>query len=96
MRLEFDWDQWNIQKNELKHGISKLEAESLFFDEHLVLFPDKVHSTGTEKRYIVYAASITNRVLMCAFTLRGKKIRIISVRQSSKKERDIYEEEKRK
>lgn len=30
MKLEFDWDQWNIQKNELKHGVSKLEAESVF------------------------------------------------------------------
>jgi uncharacterized DUF497 family protein len=28
--LQFDWDQWNIQKNEEKHGISRLEAESIF------------------------------------------------------------------
>lgn len=31
MQLKFDWDQWNVQKNESKHGISRLEAESLFF-----------------------------------------------------------------
>ena len=28
--LQFDWDQWNIQKNEEKHGVSALEAESVF------------------------------------------------------------------
>jgi hypothetical protein len=24
--IVFDWDQWNVQKNELKHGVSRLEA----------------------------------------------------------------------
>ena len=38
MVLEFDWDQWNIQKNELKHGVSKLEAESLFYNEDFILY----------------------------------------------------------
>jgi len=28
--IEFDWDQWNVQKNETKHGVSRLEAESAF------------------------------------------------------------------
>ncbi len=95
MVLEFDWDQWNIQKNESKHGISKLEAESLFYDRNLSLFPDTHHSTSKEMRYIAYAATFAQRVLMCAFTLRGAKIRLISVRQASKKERAVYEEEKR-
>ncbi len=95
MTLEFDWDQWNIQKNESKHGISTLEAESLFYDENLILFPDIRHSTPKETRYIAYATSYTQRVLMCAFTIRKKNIRIISVRAASKKERNIYEEEKR-
>ena len=94
--LEFDWDQWNVQKNESKHGVSKLEAESLFYDEDLILFPDVRHSSAKETRYIAYATSYAQRVLMCAFTIRSKKIRIISVRGSSKKERTVYEEEKRK
>ena len=38
--LAFDWDQWNIQKNEKKHGISSLEAESVFFDKKLKIFKD--------------------------------------------------------
>lgn len=96
MVLQFEWDQWNIQKNDSKHGVSKLEAESLFYDEDLVLFRDIRHSTAQEARYIAYARSYTQRVLMCAFTFRSKKIRIISVRTSSKKERSVYEEEKRK
>lgn len=96
MILEFEWDQWNIQKNELKHGVSKLEAESLFYDENFIVFHDIRHSTPKETRYIAYGTSHTQRVLMCAFTIRSNKVRIISVRTASKKERTFYEKEKRK
>lgn len=41
--IEFDWDQWNIQKNEEKHGISTLEAESTFFDKKLKLYLRERH-----------------------------------------------------
>ncbi|MCF8242262.1 MAG: BrnT family toxin [Melioribacteraceae bacterium] len=96
MKIEFDWDQWNVQKNEIKHGVSRLESESIFFDEHFVFFKDLKHSTKTEIRWIGYGQSILKRVLMTAFTIRKNKIRIISSRQASKKERKIYEEEKSK
>lgn len=95
MKLVFDWDQWNIQKNEAKHGVSKLEAESIFYDEDFVIYRDIIHSLK-EKRYISYGVSIQRRVLMCAFTIRNKKIRIISCRPASKRERGIYAKEKTK
>jgi len=95
MKLVFDWDQWNVQKNEVKHGVSKLEAESIFYDEDVVIYRDIIHSIN-EQRYISYGTSIQERVLMCAFTLRRKKIRIISCRPASKKERGIYVKEKNK
>lgn len=89
--LRFDWDQWNIQKNELKHGVSKVEAESAFFDANYKLFDDLKHSTSTEKRYILFGRSIENRILMVGFTLRGAEVRIITARPASRKERGIYE-----
>jgi hypothetical protein len=92
--LSFDWDQWNIQKNEIKHGISRLEAESAFFDGEAVIFSDTRHSTTKEKRWIFYGKSIYHNVLMVAFTVRAGKIRIISARKASRKERETYEERK--
>ena len=90
--MEFDWDQWNVQKNELKHGVSQLEAESIFFDKHLILFEDISHSTTIETRWIGFGTSHLHRVMMVAFTIRHpSKIRIISARQASRKERKIYE-----
>jgi uncharacterized DUF497 family protein len=89
--LKFDWDQWNIQKNEVKHGVSRLEAESVFFDADLKIFSDIKHSTKVELRYLVYGRSLENRVLMIGFTLRLGLVRIITARQASKKERGVYE-----
>ncbi|MBI5747217.1 MAG: BrnT family toxin [Nitrospirae bacterium] len=92
--ITFDWDQWNIQKNETKHGISSLEAESTFYDKNLVIFKDIKHSTN-EDRLIAYGKSAYNNIIMIAFTIRNEKIRIISARKASKKEKDIYEEKKK-
>jgi hypothetical protein len=88
--LKFDWDQWNIQKNEKKHGVSTLEAESVFFDTHYKLFSDEAHSTTKESRYILFGKSLENRILMVGFTMRAMKVRIITARTASKKERIIY------
>ena len=89
--LEFEWDQWNVQKNEEKHGVSPLEAESAFYDPAYKLFEDQSHSRSSEKRYILYGRSIENRVLMVGFTLRDKRVRVITARPASRKERRIHE-----
>ena len=92
--LIFDWDQWNLQKNEVKHGVSRLEAESAFFDESYKLFRDVKHSTKSEEPLILLGASLERRVLMVGFTLRSGKVRIITARPASKKERLVYEAKK--
>lgn len=89
--IEFDWDLWNIQKNEIKHGVSRLEAESAFFDPAYKIFADEFHSTPREQRYILYGRSLENRILMIGFTIRNPKVRIITARAASKKERAVYE-----
>lgn len=91
--LCFDWDQWNIQKNEVKHGVSVLEAESCFYDARVRIYEDLKHSVPAEKRYILYAKSLESRILMIGFTIRQGKIRIITARPASSKERKIYEKE---
>ncbi len=88
--LNFDWDEWNNNKNEEKHGVSRFEAESVFFDSQIVIFEDLKHSE-IEKRYIAYGNSHENRILIVGFTIRRIKIRIITARPASKKERSVYE-----
>jgi uncharacterized DUF497 family protein len=88
--IEFEWDRWNIQKNEFKHGVSRLEAETAFYDPGYKLYRDTKHSTPAEGRYILYGRSIENRVLMVGFTMRGFCFRVITARPASRKEREIY------
>jgi uncharacterized DUF497 family protein len=91
--IVFEWDQWNVQKNEDKHGVSRLEAESAFYDPSHRLFEDLQHSSPRETRYILYGRSLEARVLMVGFTRRGRKVRVITARAASRKERLIYEAE---
>jgi hypothetical protein len=87
--VEFEWDKGNSEKNLNKHNVSDKEAEEVFDAETKFLFLDELHSL-TEKRYMIWGVSKNGRNLTVFFTARGTKIRIISARDMSKKERSEY------
>jgi uncharacterized DUF497 family protein len=63
----------------------------VFFNLPLLLQSDDAHSQK-EPRYYVLGHTIAGRRLFIAFTIREDKIRVISARDMSKKERKIYEQ----
>src|SRR5579863_2012151 len=85
----FDWDEGNKQKNWDKHQVDYTECEQVFFNKLLLIGEDTEHSLQ-EQRYYVLGQSDTGRTLFLVFTVRNNKIRIISARDQSKKERIIY------
>lgn len=87
--LEFDWDEGNIEKNKSKHHVEPEEAEAIFYNKH-VFFYDEKHSQ-TEDRYLIYGETNEGRLLAAVFTVRRKKVRVVSVRDQNKKERKVYE-----
>jgi uncharacterized DUF497 family protein len=87
----FEWDDGNTAKNVLGHGVSQAEAEEMFFHTPLFFFDDPGHS-DVEARLIALGSTSSGRLLMASFTLRGKRIRIISVRDMSRKERRAYDQ----
>ncbi|MBF0553110.1 MAG: BrnT family toxin [Nitrospirae bacterium] len=87
----FEWDAGNKDKNQLKHNVHWLECEEVFFNWPLIVKQDTLHSKA-ESRYAALGKTVRNRLLVIVFTIRDKKIRIISARDMSKKERNIYEE----
>lgn len=91
--LGFDWDEGNARKNE-KHGVSKAEAEQIFFNSPLLLLSDKKHSKE-EIRHHALGKTDEGRLLHISFTLRkaGSLIRVISARNMHRKERVIYEQD---
>ena len=86
--IDFEWDQFNTTKIRLKHGITTQEAEQAFFNQNLVFF-DASHSS-LEQRYKLLGITNRQKVLLVVFTVRGKKIRVISARSANKKERTYY------
>lgn len=91
----FDWDAGNANKSRLKHGVTVAECEDLFFNEPLLVMRDIFHSK-TESRFIPLGPTEAGRRLFTAFTLRGKRVRVISARVMSRKERAIYEKAEEK
>jgi uncharacterized protein len=85
----FDWDEGNKQKNWEKHLVDFRECEEVFFNQPLLINEDTKHSSQ-EKRFYVLGRSDIGRTLFLVFTLRNNKIRVISARDQSKKERKIY------
>lgn len=87
----FEWDKGNIAKNWERHGVTHLECEEVFFNNPLMVKNDVTHST-TELRHYVLGKTNGHRLLFLVFTIRNNKIRVISARDMSKKERKIYEQ----
>jgi uncharacterized DUF497 family protein len=88
--IGFDWDEANPGKNWDLHQVTTAEAEDVFFHEPLVVRSDLRHS-GKEKRYYALGQTSTGRTLFLAFTIRKKLIRVISVRNMNRREREAYE-----
>lgn len=92
--LVFEWDEGNIDKSYEKHGVSPKETEEIFISEELFVVPDKKHSEA-EKRHIALGTTQGNKNLFVVFTLKGKKIRVISARRMHRKEVAKYEKAKK-
>jgi len=89
--LEFDWDRGNKNKNFKKHQVEDKEGEQIFFNRLLKTFIDLKH-LDKEKRFIALGITDRKRELFVSFTVRSRKVRIISARNMSRKERRIYEQ----
>ena len=86
----FDWDDANLLKIWEKHRVSAAECEQVFFNSPLVTGTDEKHS-GKENRYFVLGQTDTGRRLFIVFTLRTGLIRVISARDMSRREREVFE-----
>ena len=90
--IGFDWDEGNSRKND-KHRVTKAEIELAFLNRPLIVASDIEHSQK-EPRFHALGRTDENRRLHITFTVRGDgaRIRPISARPTSRKERRVYEE----
>lgn len=89
--IEIVWsDKKNLQ-NIRKHQIDFDEAQTIFDDPLQMNVNDPDHSFD-ERRFITFGFSNKNRLLIIAHTFRDGKIRIITARKPTRRERLVYEE----
>lgn len=91
MDLVFEWDDRKAKQNIKKHGVSFEEASTVFADPFAVTIHDPLHS-DEEDRYVTLGQSQQRRLLVVVFTDRDDRIRIISARAATRRERRDYEE----
>ena len=91
MSLAFEWDDDKARRNLKKHRVSFEEASSTFADPLARTIPDPLHSED-EDRFVNLGESEGGRLLVVVFTERDNKIRIISARVATRRERKDHEE----
>jgi len=89
--LIFEWDPEKARENEQNHEVAFAEAVEVFDDDHSSSAPDPDHSLG-EGRYLIFGVSKGGRFLVVSYTERGDRIRLISARPMTPRERRAYEQ----
>ncbi|MBU4342800.1 MAG: BrnT family toxin [Candidatus Omnitrophica bacterium] len=85
--MEFEYNIGKAEANKKKHGVDFEEAKVLWEVDNVIL---PAITKGEERRMII--GRIKEDLHSCIFTIRSKKIRIISCRKSRDKEKEIYHE----
>ena len=91
MALRFEWDPKKARRNLKTHGVSFDEASTAFRDPLSVTIADPLHSED-EDRLVLIGNSHRHRLLVVIHTERRDRIRIISARLATTRERFRYEE----
>lgn len=87
MPLQFEWDEEKARLNLKKHGVAFETAAKVFLDEDRIEIFDEAHSIH-EERYITIG--LAGDVLFVVYTMRTPKIRLISARLATARERSAY------
>jgi uncharacterized DUF497 family protein len=85
------WSEKKNRQNISKHKIDFDEAKTIFDDPMQISMSDPDHSFD-ELRFITIGISEQNRLLIIAHTFSDDKIRIITARKPTRRERKNYEE----
>jgi uncharacterized protein len=96
-QLDIEWDPVKAQSNQLKHHVSFVLAATVLLDPLALTVFDATHSQA-EERWFTLGVSSDGQLLAVSHTYRHTttthiKVRIISARVATKRERQRYENE---
>ena len=82
----FEFDSSKSESNKVKYGIDFYSARKLWNDVNRIEIPAR---WVDEVRFLIIAKS-DKEIWSAIYTLRNKRIRIISVRKARENEKEIY------
>ena len=85
-----DWDPDKSRLNVRKHGVFFADAVSALEDEGALTIRDPFNDK--EERWVPVGMDGLGRVLVVTFTWRGERLRLISARKATARERQRYQE----
>jgi len=88
--VEFEWDERKARTNLRKHLVDFADAVTVFADNRAVTVTDE---DPDEERYATIGRDALGRELVVIYTVRGERIRIISARRATRRERADYEKQ---
>lgn len=86
--ITFQWNNTKNAANKTKHGIDFETAKTLWNDP----FRIEIQTSCPDEDRNILIGKIGDKLWTAVFTIRGRSIRIISVRRSRKREKDLYEQ----
>ena len=88
--LIIEWDDNKAEINRKKHNVTFEMAAQVFLDEFLIDDYDEDHSDDEDRIKVI---GMVDKVLVVIYTERGENYRLISARNTDKRERRKYYEQ---
>jgi hypothetical protein len=87
-QTDFEWDEAKAASNLAEHGVSFENAIGAFYDPWFVQDIDDREEYGEERVQLL--GMCDGVILHVTYTERGERIRLISARRATRRERDDY------
>jgi uncharacterized DUF497 family protein len=88
--VEFEWNPNKAARSLRNHGVRFAEAATVLEDYAALSMPD---DSTHEERFVAVGMDSLGRILVVVYAVRGARIRIISARKATRRERSQYERE---
>jgi uncharacterized DUF497 family protein len=86
--MDCEWDPAKAKANLAKHGIHFADAVSALEDDRALTIRDPY--SEDEERWVTIGLDAVGRLLVVVYAWRGRRIRLISARQATPRERGQY------
>ena len=86
--MGIEWDPEKAEENRRKHGVDFTDAAAVFGDPQRISAEDP--QAEGEQRFITVGMDRIGRMVTVVYTYRERRVRMISARRATRKERGDY------